>query len=61
MDVDWYRALGTALVVGVIGPLFWLLVNVLENRIRLLLGRVGGLVRARKAEKTAATKNRLLQ
>lgn len=61
MDIDWYRALGTALVVGIIGPLFWLGVNVLENRIRLLLGRVSDLVRARKAQKTAAAKNRLLQ
>lgn len=31
---DWYRAAGTALVVGVIGPLFWLGVGVLENWIR---------------------------
>lgn len=35
MEIDWYRAVGTALVVSVIGPLFWLGVNVLENRIRL--------------------------
>ena len=61
MDIDWYRALGTALVVGIIGPLFWLGVNVLENRLRLLLGRVGDLIRARKAQKAAAAKNRLLQ
>lgn len=61
MDIDWYRALGTALVVGIIGPLFWLGVNVLENRIRLLLGRVSDLVRARKAQKATAAKNRLLQ
>ena len=31
--MDWYRFAGTALVVGVIGPLFWLGVNVLSNKL----------------------------
>lgn len=32
--MDWYKMAGTALVVGVIGPLFWLGVNVLENKLK---------------------------
>lgn len=31
--MDWIQAVCTALVVGVIGPAFWLLVAVLENKL----------------------------
>lgn len=31
--------LGTALVVGIVGPLFWLGVNVLETKVRLLISK----------------------
>lgn len=61
MDHDWYRAAGTALAVGVIGPLFWLGVNVLENQIKLLIGRFRIAFRARQAEKSARASNRLLK
>lgn len=46
-----YRMLGTAIVVGLISPLFWLGVNILENRIRSLLSHV---VANRKARRAAA-------
>lgn len=59
MEIDWYRAAGTALVVGVIGPLFWLGVGVLENRIRLGLNLLSARFR-RWREQTNAT-NRLLK
>ena len=32
--MDWYKAISVALVVGVIGPAFWLLVNVLETKLQ---------------------------
>lgn len=61
MEIDWYRAVGTALIVGFVGPLFWLGVNVLENRIRLSLGRLRDGIRARKAQKAARSDDRLLK
>lgn len=52
--MDWIKFVCVALVVGVIGPLFWLGVNVLENKLKswLRLRRD-----ARKARKTT-TPNR---
>lgn len=32
--MDWIKFASTALVVGVIAPLFWLAVNVLENKLQ---------------------------
>lgn len=61
MDHDWYRAAGTALAVGIIGPLFWLGVNVLENRIRLWIGSLRIAIRARQAEKATRAQRRLLK
>ena len=58
--MDYVKMVCIALVVGVIGPLFWLLVGVLENRIRLLLGRLRQRLRARHAEKSARANGRLL-
>lgn len=34
--------LGTALIVGIVGPLFWLGVNVLETKVRSLIGKARG-------------------
>lgn len=52
--MSWERMLGTALVVGVIGPLFWLGVNMLENWLKRL-------VSDRKAKKAATADGRLLK
>jgi hypothetical protein len=49
--MEWEKFLATALVVGVIGPLFWLGVKVLENRLRLLWGLWQQHWRARQAKK----------
>lgn len=57
MEIDWYRFFGTALVVSVIGPLFWLLVGVIENRLR----RGWFLLRERWNRQQAKTANRLLK
>lgn len=32
--MDWYQAVGVAVVVGFIGPAFWLLVALLESRLQ---------------------------
>lgn len=58
MDVDWYRAFGTVLVVSFIGPLFWLGVNVLENKLKLKWGLLRD---ARRRQKAAAAQSRLLK
>lgn len=60
MEVDWYRAVGTALMVSIIGPLFWLGVNVLENRLRLGWTLLRERLRRRNREKTEAA-GRLLK
>lgn len=58
MDADWYRAAGTVLVVGFIGPLFWLGVNVLENKLKLGWGLLRD---ARRRKKAARASDRLLK
>jgi hypothetical protein len=50
--MDWPKAIGLALVIGLIGPLFWLGVNVLESRLKQWL-------RGRKTQKTTAAERRL--
>lgn len=49
--MDASRFLGAAVVVGIIGPLFWLGVNVLEVRLRGLLRKK---IAERKARRAAA-------
>lgn len=61
MDVDWYRALGTVLVVGFIGPLFWLGVNVLEAKLKLGWGLLRETLRHRRNQKAAAAQRRLFK
>lgn len=39
MDINWGRFVGTALVVGLIGPLFWLVVQVLSNYLQGLVNK----------------------
>jgi hypothetical protein len=39
LGMDFYRMAGTAIVVCVIGPLFWLGVNVLNNQAGLWIGK----------------------
>ncbi len=53
-EAEWGRFIGTAIVVGIIGPLFWLGVNVLEGKIRRLINE-------RKAKKPAAPDSRFLK
>jgi hypothetical protein len=48
--MTWNHALGAALVVGLIGPLFWLGVNVLDGKITALLREQ---IRKRKARASA--------
>lgn len=50
-----------ALVVGVIGPLFWLCVKVLELKFWAGVESIRRRVRASRAEKAAAAHQRLLQ
>ena len=52
--MTWERFLATALIVGVVGPLFWLGVGLLENRLTRLLSD-------RKAKQAAAANGRLLK
>ena len=59
MEVDWYRFFGTALVVSVIGPLFWLGVNVLENRLRLGWALLRERLRRRHREQAEAARSLL--
>jgi len=40
--MDWWRGLGTMIVVGLIGPLFWLGVGYLNNKIGHSLNRRAG-------------------
>jgi hypothetical protein len=47
--MDGYRLAATALVVGIIAPLFWLGVGVLENRLRRLLAEQVAKRKARRA------------
>lgn len=49
--MDFYRFFGAAIVMGVIAPLFWLGVNVLEGKLRRLLGKK---VADRKARRASA-------
>lgn len=37
--MDFYRVAGTAIVVCLIGPLFWLLIDVLNNKAGLWVGK----------------------
>ena len=37
--MDFYRFAGTAFVVCIIGPLFWLLVGIINNKIGLAINR----------------------
>lgn len=59
--MDAIKMAAIALVVGVIGPLFWLGVKVFENWLWLSVGRLKDRLRAAKAEKAAAAKQRLLK
>lgn len=61
MDVDWYRAAGTVLVVGFIGPLFWLSVKVLENKLKLAWGSMREGLCRRRSQKAADARSRLLK
>lgn len=47
--MSWQQFLATALVVGVIGPLFWLGVNVFENALKSWANRALQRWRAKKA------------
>lgn len=49
MSSKLYEMLGIALVVGCIGPLFWLGVNVLENKLKALLSKEAAKRKARRA------------
>jgi len=61
MDVDWYRAFGTVLVVSFISPLFWLGVNVLEGKLKLGWGLLREKLRRRHSQKAAAAQGRLFK
>lgn len=54
------KFIGTALVVGIIGPLFWLGVGILENRIQRLVSLIGHRWRCYRAAKQAARAHRRL-
>lgn len=54
------KFVATALVVGIIGPLFWLCVGVLENRIRRVLSLLGHRWRCYKSAKQASRAHRRL-
>jgi hypothetical protein len=54
VDIDWYRAAGVALIVGVVGPIFWLGVNSFENWLKRSINE-------RKAKKSAAPDSRFLK
>lgn len=56
-----YELLGVALVTGVIGPLFWLGVNVMENRLRAAWSRLRPLLREQVAQRKAARTARKLR
>ena len=58
--MEWVKVVSIALVVGLIGPLFWLGVNVLETKGRASLSRFRQRRRARHAEQAARTDGRLL-
>lgn len=49
--MDWPKAIGTALIVGVIGPLFWLLVDYLANKAKGLFIRAREQAQRRRAER----------
>lgn len=51
--MDWPKAVGIAIVVGVIGPIFWLGVNIAETKIRLFFSRYQS--RRRHAKQSAAS------
>lgn len=51
--------LGAALVVGIIAPLFWLGVNVLETRLRALLSREVARRKARAAAEKLSSPGRI--
>lgn len=55
--MDWIKFACIALVVGIIGPLFWLGVNLFEVWFWRSLRRLRA---SRQAKKSAATHNRLL-
>lgn len=59
--MDFVKMACVALVVGVIGPLFWLLVKVLENKFWLLVCRLKSRLNSAKAQKSAAAQKRLLK
>ena len=58
--MDWYKGLALALVVGVIGPLFWLCVNVFENWLKGRINLLKQRWRSRKAQQAASAHRRLL-
>jgi hypothetical protein len=58
---EFARAVGTALAVGVIGPLFWLGVGVLRVRLLASFNRLRERRRARHAQRATAADSRLLQ
>jgi hypothetical protein len=43
------KFIATALVVGVVGPLFWLGVKVIENRLKSLANKLGRRWRAKQS------------
>ena len=53
------RFLGTALFVGLIGPLFWLSVNVAEGALRRLLGKKIAERKARRADRDLSSPRRI--
>jgi hypothetical protein len=59
--VDYVKMICIALVVGFIGPLFWLGVNVLETKGKASFARFRQRRRARHAEKAARADDSLLQ
>jgi hypothetical protein len=54
MDFEWPKFLAIALVVGIIGPLFWLGVNSFETWLK-------GLLNNRKSKQAATTDSRFLK
>jgi hypothetical protein len=59
--VDYVKMIGIALVVGFIGPLFWLGVNVLETKGKASFHRLRQRRRARHSEKAARAGDGLLK
>ena len=58
---EWAKPIGIALVVGVIGPLFWLGVNVFENWLKRSWSRIRPRLRRRHSEQSRTTDGGLLK